>query len=127
MTLAHLLIIEKRYPEAIELIRQMPDSGIRYRSEYRGTLLCFAYAKMGDTARARAELEKTIKENSYGSPFFLGRDYVGLKDYDKAMDYFEKAYEIRDIMLGGIITEPSLTPIKNQPRFKALLKKMNLE
>jgi adenylate cyclase len=127
MTLAWLLLAEKKYPEAIELIRQIPRTGIKYRAEYQGTLLSYAYAAMGDSMRAKSELARTIAENTYGSPCFLARDYVALHDYNKAMDLFEQAYENRDLFLGGLKTDTALTPIRNQPRFKALLKKMNLE
>jgi len=42
------------------------------------------------------------------------------------MDLFEQAYDIRDIMMYGINQDPSLDPIRNEPRFKELIKKMNL-
>ena len=53
--------------------------------------------------------------------------YLIIKDYDKAMDYYEKAYKeklgnLASISL-AVINHPEL---KDNPRYVALLKKMNL-
>jgi len=126
MTLAWVLLMQKKYPEALELIRQIPKSGIAKSEEYQGTLLSFAYAAMGDSVKAKKELAATLAGNHEVGPYFLARVYLALKDYNKAMDLFEQAYDIRDIMMYGINNDPSLDPIRNEPRFKELIKKMNL-
>ncbi len=122
-TLSWLLMIQKRYTEAIEQIRQIP----RNNAENQGTMLCYAYAAMGDSVRAKQELARTIAENSYGSPYFLARDYIALKDYNKALDFLERAYEDRDLMIYGMNVDTVMEPIRNNPRFKELKKKINLE
>lgn len=90
-------------------------------------MLSYAYAAMGDSNRAKQELTRTIAENSYGSPFFLARAYIALKDYNKAMDFLERAYENRDLMIYGMNVDTIMEPIRNNPHFKELKKKMNLE
>ncbi|MFI5154506.1 MAG: tetratricopeptide repeat protein, partial [Chitinophagales bacterium] len=122
-TLSWLLLSQKRYAEAIELIKQISKN----TAENQGTMLTYAYAAMGDSIRAKKELAKTIAENSYVSPYFLARDYVSLKDYNKAMDYLEIAYENRDIMMYGVNVDRVMNPIRNDPRFIELMKKMNFE
>ena len=82
---------------------------------------------MGDTIRARKELAKTIAENPYISPYSLAIAYVGLKDYNKAMDFLEQAYDERSLGVYGMAIDTVMTPIRNEPRFKALMKKINLE
>jgi tetratricopeptide (TPR) repeat protein len=73
-----------------------------------------------------------INEEVYGrggNISFIGqaRRYLAVKNYDKAMDYFEKAYEEKHGLLAYIslyfLDYPELT---NNPRYIALLKKMNL-
>ena len=55
------------------------------------------------------------------------RRYFILKDYDKAMDYLELAYEERYGHLGYISLDVIKHPeLKDNPRYIALLKKMNL-
>ena len=39
----------------------------------------------------------------------------------------EKAYEVRDVWMYNLNVDPVFDPIRNEPRFRALLKKMNLE
>jgi len=79
-------------------------------------------------------IEERIKVNeevysSGGSIHLLGmaRRYLVVKDYDKAMDYYEKAYEERFGHLGYISLDVIKHPeLKDNPRYIALLKKMNL-
>ncbi len=81
-----------------------------------------------------AVIEDRIKVNEEvynrgGSISFTGqaKRYLIMKEYDKAMDYYEKAYEENFWMLAYvslvIIEHPEL---KNNARYVALLKKMNL-
>jgi hypothetical protein len=50
-----------------------------------------------------------------------------LKNYDKAINMLESAYKTRAIQLYWVKVDPDLDPIRNEPRFKALMKKMNLD
>jgi len=56
-----------------------------------------------------------------------GDRYMIMKDYDKAMDYYEKAYKEKFWTLAyvslAVIDHPEM---KNNPRYVVLLKKMNL-
>jgi hypothetical protein len=53
--------------------------------------------------------------------------YIGLEDYDLALVNLEKAYEIREFQLVSLKVNPIVDPIRQDPRYKALLKKMNLD
>jgi Tfp pilus assembly protein PilF len=50
--------------------------------------------------------------------------YAG--DYDRAMDWLEKAFEVRDPNLPYIGFEPLWDPLRADPRFKDLLRRLNL-
>jgi len=52
--------------------------------------------------------------------------YISVKKYDKALDYFEKAYEMHSPNLSGISNNTFFNELKDNPRYIALLKKMNL-
>ena len=82
---------------------------------------------MGDKVRAKAELEKSLKEVPNLSPYHFARGFIAIGDFDKALSLLERAYEVRDIRIWHIKVDPTLDPIRNEPRFKALLKKANLE
>jgi tetratricopeptide (TPR) repeat protein len=52
--------------------------------------------------------------------------YITVKKYNKAMDYFEKAYEMHSPNLLSISKNTTFNKMKDYPRYIELLKKMNL-
>jgi hypothetical protein len=55
--------------------------------------------------------------------------YVGLGEKDKAFEWLEKAYEERSIaaFFGFIKADPVYDPLRSDPRFADLLRRMNLQ
>lgn len=126
-TLARVYLDKKKYDDAFEIIRQLPEKGIAKTDYYQGPALSYAYAVSGNINQAQLELDKTVRENSYGSHSFVAESYAALNNYDMAFSELDKAYEEKDLGLYFIKVNPAFIPIKNDPRFKALLKKINLE
>jgi prephenate dehydratase len=81
----------------------------------------------GNKAGAKLELEKSMARSLTQSPYNLAKVYVALNDNDKALTELEKAYQARDIWMYNFYVDPVFDPIRSEPRFKAILKKMNLE
>jgi tetratricopeptide (TPR) repeat protein len=52
--------------------------------------------------------------------------FLEARDYDRALDWFEKAYDVRDPELLYGIASPTVDPLRSTPRFKALARRMNL-
>jgi adenylate cyclase len=125
-TLAQLYLKKKMYPQAFELINQIPKIPT---ANYDGqeSYLCYAYAISGDTSRAKLGLESTLKKYPNQSPTALACTYIVLKNYNEALNMIEAGYKIRELRLYWVKVDPILDPIRNEPRFKALMKKMNLE
>ena len=80
-----------------------------------------------------AAIEEMFKMNEkYGNDCFMSgnikaRRYIYLNNYDKAMDCLEEEYEKRDMFMAYIRCDFALhDQLKNNPRYIALLKKMNL-
>ncbi len=55
----------------------------------------------------------------------MARIYVGLGDRDKAFKWVGKAYEDRSALTSKI--DPTLDPLRSDPRFADLLRRMNLQ
>ncbi|NIR13972.1 MAG: hypothetical protein GWN86_08470, partial [Desulfobacterales bacterium] len=76
------------------------------------------------------DLEARSRER-YIPASFVARFYFVLGDYDTAFEYVDRAYEERDWWLCELIIAPGAEMLevdpRQDPRFKALLKKMNLE
>ena len=51
---------------------------------------------------------------------------MGLGQSDKAFEWLEKAYEEQDFWMAIIKVDPVLDRLRSDPRFKVLLKRMNL-
>ena len=92
-------------------------------------ILGFAYAKAGKTVEARKILEElqNLSQKGYVQPSSFPWIYMGLGEIEKSFDWLEKAIEEREGIIIHIDIEPSLDPLRSQPRYKALLRKMNLE
>ncbi len=87
----------------------------------------YGYAIIGDTVKAKTLFEKTRQNFSNLSQYRNSQVFVALKNFDEGLNELESAYENRDIHLFWISVDPAFDPIRNELRFKALLKKMNLE
>ena len=72
-------------------------------------------------------LELSRKTPSSPDSYHLGLISVGLGDFDRALQYFESAYEERDGILTYLGVDPVAESIWPDPRFAALLRKMGLK
>jgi hypothetical protein len=58
---------------------------------------------------------------------YITRAYLYLDDKDQALEWLERAYKRRDPLLIAINTWTSLDPIRQDPRFQSIQKKMGME
>jgi tetratricopeptide (TPR) repeat protein len=87
-----------------------------------------AYAKMGRRAEAErqiAELREQAKTR-YVRPYYIASIYAALGDKDNAFAELERAFGERDVYLGRMNSDPFMDPLRDDPRFKDLLKRINL-
>jgi TolB-like protein/Flp pilus assembly protein TadD len=56
---------------------------------------------------------------------YIANLYVGAGDRDRALDWLERAYEVRDPNM-PYIGGPRWDPVRDDPRFQGLLRRMNL-
>jgi TolB-like protein/lipoprotein NlpI len=119
---------KKMYKEAREEFDKITFTDHKNPIDYYFAMQSYGYALLGDTIRAKDLLQKTLdeKRKDWVSPYVLSRIYIALDNYPRALDLLEKSYEVRDLHMFYIKVDPGLFPIKNEPRFKELLKKMNL-
>jgi eukaryotic-like serine/threonine-protein kinase len=91
-------------------------------------LLGYAYGVAGRRAEAEAALTElsSLAKRRYVSPFPVAWVYVGLGDKDRAFEWLEKAYEERAGRLVYVYGEPAFDPLRSDPRFRDLLRRMNL-
>ena len=86
-------------------------------------------AYRGDAAGARADLRQ-LQEASKTQPvdgLLMAGVYAKLGDFDSAFELLEGAYARRDNTLLSAATSPVLKPLRGDPRFAALLRRLHFE
>ncbi len=87
----------------------------------------YGYAIIGDTMKAKAIFKETLKKHANLSHYRNSQVYTALGNINEAINELESGYEVRDLHMFWIKVDPAFDPIRNEPRFKELLKKMNLD
>ena len=95
--------------------------------------LARTYALTGRTADARKIMRRLESGGPPGDalhPWFIATAYAALGEDEKAMDWLEKAYDARILFLPNLRRERAaggtFQSLRSNPRFQALLRKLNL-
>lgn len=76
-------------------------------------------------AKEMAEFYRMQSEDHYLPPVQRAFIHIGIGEYDEAFKLLEQAYEENSWFLAFIQVEPWLDPLRSDPRFDRLVKKMN--
>jgi len=115
---------EGRAAEAIAMLE--PITGT---SNNRKASLGHAYAVAGRTADARkvlAELQ-AASAKSYVPAYWFALLYAGLGSRPEALRALERAYEERSTVLAYLQIDPRLAPLRQEPRYVALVGRLSGE
>ncbi len=98
-------------------------------STYTVAALAHAYAVAGERVEAQKLLDqlKKLSRRRYVSSYDIAEVHIGLGNKNLAFEWFQKAFDERARALIFLKVEPRLDIVRADPRFIALLKKMNLE
>jgi tetratricopeptide (TPR) repeat protein len=113
------------YPEAIANL----EMGIARSGRETSNLgyLAQVYGLAGRKSETRKIIGE-LKERSlhhYIFPSVFANAYLGLGDKDQALTYLERAYEEQDPFLFYLKVSPLLDPLRSEPRFQALMRRVN--
>ena len=90
--------------------------------------LGYVHARVGHRVQARQILQQladTAKER-YTPALAFAMVHVGLGENDQALNWLEKAHEERFNRLAYLKHEPVWDPLRSDPRFVDLLRRINL-
>jgi serine/threonine-protein kinase len=79
-----------------------------------------------DEAEALLADIEAAAQREYVSPVAFATLYLGLGDWERALDWTERAYQERRGWLAYLRVNPLMDPLRGHPRFRALLEKMRL-
>jgi TolB-like protein/Flp pilus assembly protein TadD len=88
-----------------------------------------AYALAGRKGEARQILKRLKELSRYGyvSPYHTALVYIGLDEKEEAFAWLEKAQHDRYWMMAFLKVDPRLDPLRSDPRFQDLLRRVGLE
>jgi TolB-like protein/Tfp pilus assembly protein PilF len=111
-----------KYDEAIQvfLSRQVPTRNTNW-------MLGYAYGRAGKQKEAQRILDFLLEKQKHQFiwPAIIAVVYIGLDDKDHAFEWLEKTYREREYWLQGLNVNPMFDPVRSDPRFQDLLRRMN--
>lgn len=96
-------------------------------SPYAYLALAQAYGYAGDTSKIAPLLEQADKLERFTCPYETAINYILLKDYEHAFELLNQAVASRSNCLVFTRNDQRLAPIKNDPRYDALLIRVGLD
>jgi len=114
-----------RYREAIP---KLGKSTTMDAPPFVTAFLGYALGKSGDRAGALATLDSLKTRSPHGqvAPFNQAIVYLGLGDRKRAVDLLEQAYDGNSEFMFWLGQDPLFEPLRSEPRFMALLRKLNV-
>lgn len=96
-------------------------------SDAKDAGLAMVYHAMGRKADSNAALARLIQASGDTWPYSVATVYAYRGERDEAFKWLEKGYVTRDSdQLGGVRGDPEFVGLRDDSRYKALLRKMNL-
>jgi tetratricopeptide (TPR) repeat protein len=93
---------------------------------YRAHLYALTYYALGRKKESDAALSELITKYHASNAFEIATIYAFRNQTDEAFEWLDRAYGQRDPSMMSTKVEPLLNSLHNDPRFAALLKKLNL-
>ncbi|RPH74552.1 MAG: hypothetical protein EHM88_22615, partial [Candidatus Rokuibacteriota bacterium] len=113
-----------RLDEAIAILEPVVGASLNRKSSIGHT-----YAVAGKTVQARrilAELRAAEGER-YVPAYWFALVHAGLGEREQALRYLERAFEERSTILAYLLIDPRLAPLRSEPRFVALARRLEGE
>ncbi|HWU40833.1 MAG TPA: tetratricopeptide repeat protein, partial [Candidatus Acidoferrum sp.] len=126
LNLGRTYLAKRMYPEAIAEFR----AGLKFAGEDPRFIpgLGHAYALSGNQAEAQKILSELLARSKHGylPPLGIATVYIGLGDKDRAFQWLGEAVEERGEYVTWLKNDPLYDPLRSDPRFPDLLRRLNL-
>ena len=121
--LCHTYNAKGMYAESLVIAEKSLDSELPFLSD-----AAIAYSKTGERDKALATIArwKEMEKKKYVMNYWVAAAYAALGDKDGAFAELEKAYKHHDWFLQRMKVDPFMDPLRDDPRFAEMLKRINL-
>jgi tetratricopeptide (TPR) repeat protein len=119
---------KRMYPQVIEELKAFGQlSGERNESEFASAMEeGFHLGSWKGALSKGVEARQAQRKRGYTSAYRIAELYADLGDNDQAFRWLNAAYQERDYFLEGLKTDFLLDPIRSDPRFVELVRKVGL-
>jgi len=96
------------------------------QAKVKDWIVAYIYGAAGETGKVKEILDEHLEraQTEFIKPTDFTVIYAALGDYETALDYLEKAYETREGWLVLLKVEPLYDNLRSEPRFQAILERM---
>jgi adenylate cyclase len=102
------------------------ETNSRQQNEaWRWSILVMIEHTLRHAKESQRVLDELIKKYGPRSPYRIAVAYAWRGEADSAFGWLEQAHRQRDGALSLLVIEPGLSGVRDDPRFKVLLRKMN--
>jgi TolB-like protein/Tfp pilus assembly protein PilF len=116
--LSRVLLVQGKPDAALAMLQEEVDEGARI------AYLPIMLQGTGRQAEADAALKELVAYWGSECAICIARTYAYRGDNDRAMDWLERAYRMRDSSIMNVIDEPLLKSLADDPRYKAFVRDM---
>ncbi len=124
--LSQAYINKGMYGEGISLNEQWLQTDPTNQFPIRDVGIAYAKAGRRDKAEEMITRFREIAKTQYIATCRIASIHVALGDRDKAFEELDKAFEVRDWELYRLNADTYWIPLRDDPRFKEMLKRLNL-
>ena len=124
--LGHTYALNKQFEQAIAASQKAVD--VSQRAPGALGMLGMVYALAGQKEEANKILNELLELNKrrYVTPAALANLYIGLDNKDQAFFWLEKAFQERSNYVAYLKVFPILDPLRSDPRFADLVRRVGL-
>jgi hypothetical protein len=114
------------YDDAIEVMKRVES--LAAENAYTLGWFGIAYGMAGRKDKVLEILDRLdeLAKERYVSPIHYANVFFGLGEIEKMFEYLDKAWVERSPMMVLLKASPWVDPMRSDPRFKSLLKKIGL-
>lgn len=124
--LARSLHLLGRNAEALEEFERGAGRDGAAPSPSTGYAIFLAQAGQGDAAARMIEELERRAESEYVSPYGIASYHAVVGNMERALDWLDRAFEVRDGTLVWMKVNPRFDPLRAEPRFRDMLGRLRL-
>ena len=110
---------------AATLKRALREAQLEPDDNYRRFELALAHFARKDQAAADAALAELIAKSRDIAAYQIAEVYAFRGETDKAFEWLQISFDTHDTGMLGVLVDPLLRDLRTDPRYKALVAKMN--